>query len=134
MPKPKSPSRQKRDQSRIRNFNFRKMQEMICALEMKIQTLDQELKKKTSTIFKLEVEKSDLKFKMFKSRPKLSIMKTSNQQIPGDQNLTKPKPPKPKLAVSITSNTCDTPACSHNRRRPCHAHTPSNQIFFDWME
>ena len=133
MPKPKSPSRQKRDQSRIRNFNFRKMQELICALEMKIQTLDQELKKKTSTIFKLEVEKSDLKFKMFKSRPKLSIMKTSNQQIPGDQNFTKPKPPKPKLAVSITSNTCDTPGCQH-RRRPCHAHTPSNQIFSDWMQ
>ena len=65
------------------------MQELICALEMKIQTLDKELKKKTSTIFKLEVDKSDLKFKM--SRPKLSIMKTSNQQIPGDQNLTKSK-------------------------------------------
>ena len=86
MPKPKSPSRQKRDQLRIRKFNYRKMQEFICALEMKIQTLDQELKKKTSTIFKLEVEKSDIKFKMFKSRAKLSIMKTSNQQIPGDQN------------------------------------------------
>ena len=107
------------------------MQEFVCALEMKIQTLDQELKKKTSTIFKLEVEKSDIKFKMFKSRAKLSIMKTSNQQIPGDQNLTKPKPPK--LAVSKTSNTCDTPACQH-RRRPCHASTPSNQIFLDWME
>ena len=95
---------------------------------MKIQALDQELKKKTSTIFKLEFEQSDLKFRMFKSRPKLSIMKTSNQQIPGDQNLTKPKPPK--LAVSITSNTCDTSACQH-RRRPCHAYTPSNQIFLD---
>ena len=95
---------------------------------MKIQALDKELKKKTSTIFKLEFEQSDLKFRMFKSRPKLSIMKTSNQQIPGDQNLTKPKPPK--LAVSITSNTCDTPACQH-RRRPCHAYTPSNQIFLD---
>ena len=83
MPKPKSPSRQKRDQLRIRKFNYRKMQEFICALEMKIQTLDQELKKKTNTIFKLEVENQ---FKMFKSSPKLSIRITSNQQIPGDQN------------------------------------------------
>ena len=98
---------------------------------MKIKTLDQELKKKTTTLFKLEVEKSDLKFRMFKSRPKLSIMKTSNQQIPGDQNLREPKPPK--LAVTITSNTCDTPACQ-NRRRPCHALTPSNQIYCDWIQ
>ena len=103
------------------------------ALEMKILSLEKDLKKKTSTIFKLEVEKSDSKFKMLKSKQRLSVMKTSNQQIPGDQNLTERRPPKPKLAVSITSNTCDTPACQ-NRRRPCHALTPTNQIYCDWIQ
>ena len=106
---------------------------IIIALEMKILFLEKDLKKKTSTIFKLEVEKSDIKFKMLKSKPRLSVMKTSNQQIPGDQNLNERRPPKPKLAVSITSNTCDTPACQ-NRRRPCHALTPSNQIYCDWIQ
>ena len=60
MTKRKSPSTQKRDKLRIRKYNAAKMK----ALEMKILSLEKDLKKKTSTIFKLEVEKSDSKFKM----------------------------------------------------------------------
>ena len=44
-------------------FNLRKLKETFAA----------EIKKKTSTIFKLEVEISKLKFSLAKQKPKLSI-------------------------------------------------------------
>ena len=65
----------------------------------------------------------------------LNSMIVSNLNIPPqpciiDPTLVKLKPPKPKLSVMITSNTCDTPAC-YNRRRPCHALNPPSQDYFN---
>ena len=118
----KSPSRLKRDKLRIMAFNVRKMKE----------NLERELKKKTRTILKLEVEISNLKFKMSKPRPKLTIRKVLNQEYQPDENFWKTKLPRPKLSLSVTSNTCDTPACQY-RRRPCHALTPASQLYHDFM-
>ena len=58
----KSPSKLKRDQLRMTEFNLRKLQE----------TFQNEIKKRTSTIFRLEVEISKLKFELSKQKPKLS--------------------------------------------------------------
>ena len=118
----KSPSRLKRDQLRIKDFNGRKMKE----------SLEIELKKKTRTILKLEVEISNLKFKMFKPRPKLSIRKVLNQEYKPVEDFLRTQLPKPKLTLAVTSNTCDTPACQY-RRRPCHALTPASQFYHDFM-
>ena len=118
----KSPSRLKRDKLRIKEFNFRKMKE----------TLETELTKKTRKLLKLEVEISNLKFKMFKARPKLSIRKVLNQEYKPGEGFWRTPLPKPKLTLAVTSNTCDTPACQY-RRRPCHALSPASQLYYDFM-
>ena len=118
----KSASRLKRDKLRIKEFNARKMKE----------TLETELKKKTRMILKLEVEISNLKFKMLKPRPKLSIRKVLNQEYKPGEGFWRTQLPKPKLTLAVTSNTCDTPACQY-RRRPCHAFTPASQLYYDFM-
>ena len=128
--KSKSPSMLKRDQLRMCHYNLRKMKEIIFDLEMKKGALENESKKKTNKIFKLEVEISSLKFKSFKTKPKLSIRKVVNQEIPPVQNVSLLNPPKPKLSISLTSNTCDTLDCQY-RRRPCYALNPANQIYLN---
>ena len=40
------------------------------------------------------------------------------------------KPPRPKLQVMVTSNTCDSPECRY-RKRPCHGGNPETQIYHD---
>ena len=70
--------------------------------------LKDEIKKKTSRLFRLEVEISDLKFKSIKSLQKLSVQKVANYDI---QPQKAPNKPKPKLTVALTSNTSYTPAC-----------------------
>ena len=84
--KPKSPSRIERDTQRMINFNLRKLEEerklQIIEMTAKIEQLENELKKKESKIFKLEIHISNLKFSSFKPKKKLSIRKTSNQDIP----------------------------------------------------
>ena len=117
--KVKSPSTLKRDQLRMTEFNLRKLKENYAF----------EIQKKTSTIFKLEVDISNLKFKLFKRRPKLSIQKVVNYEIPSKENLLKPKQ---QLSISLTSNTCDTPSCQ-SRRRPCHDLTPASQFYHDFI-
>merc|ERR1719431_2546969 len=97
----KSPSRLKRDKLRIKEYNSRKMKEILEA----------ELTKKTRIILKLEVEISNLKFKMFKARPKLSIRKVLNQEYKPAEGFWRTQLPKPKLTFAVTSNTCDTPDC-----------------------
>ena len=91
--------------------------------------LKDEIKKKTTRLFRLEVEISDLKFKSIKSWQKLSVQKVANYDI---QPQLAPSKPKPKLTVALTSNTCDTPACQQ-RRRPCHDVNPRSQLYFDHM-
>ena len=118
----KSPSTLKRDRLRIKELNVRKWKE----------ALETELKKKTRTILKLEVEISNLKFKMWKPRSKLVIRKILNQEFPPDDSFWKTRLPQPKLSFSVTSNTCDTPACQY-RRRPYHDLTPDSQHYHDFM-
>ena len=118
----KSPSILKRDQLRMSEFNLRKLKETFAA----------EIKKKTSTIFKLEVEISKLKFSLAKQKPKLSIKKVVNHEIPPGETILKPNPSLQQLSKSLTSNTCDTPSCQY-RRRPCHAFTPASQFYHDFI-
>ena len=117
--KVKSPSTLKRDQLRMAEFNLRKLKENYAI----------EIQKKTSTIFKLEVDISNLKFKLFKHRPRLTIQKVVNHEIPSEKTLLKPKQ---QLSITLTSNTCDTPSCQ-SRRRPCHAFTPDSQFYHDFI-
>ena len=79
-------------------FNLRKLKETFAA----------EIKKKTSTIFKLEVEISKLKFSLAKQKPKLGIKKDVNHEIPQGETILKPNPSLQQLSKSLTSNTCDT--------------------------
>ena len=118
----KSPSKLKRDQLRMTEFNLRKLQE----------TFQNEIKKRTSTIFRLEVEISKLKFELSKQKPKLSIKKVINYEIPPQEIVLKPNPSLQQLSTSLTSNTCDTPSCQY-RRRPCHALTPASQFYHDFI-
>ena len=69
--------------------------------------------------------------------PKISILaKMSNLSIQCVQNTSIPshpvtiKPPRPKLQVMVTSNTCDSPDCRY-RKRPCHGGNPKTQIYHD---
>ena len=69
--------------------------------------------------------------------PKLSIQaKMSNLSIQCVQNTSIPshpvtiKPPRPKLQVMVTSNTCDSLDCRY-RKRPCHGGNPKTQIYHD---
>ena len=96
------------------------------------ESLETELKKKTRTILKFEVEISNLKFKMFKPKPKLTIRKVLNQEYKPVKGFLRTQLPQPKLTLEVTSNTCDTPACQY-RRRPCHALTPASQLYYDFM-
>ena len=118
----KSPSTLKRDQLRMTEFNMRKFKESYAI----------EMRKKANTIFKLEVEISNLKFKLFKSKPRLSIKKVVNYDIPAEKNSSKPRKPLQQLSISRTSNTCDTPSCQ-SRRRPCHDLTPVSQFYHDFI-
>ena len=79
------------------------------------ESLETELKKKTRTILKLEVEISNLKFKMFKPRPKLTIRKVLNQEYKPVEGFLRTQLPQPKLTLAVTSNTCDTPECQYRR-------------------
>ena len=97
----KSPSTLKRDQLRMTQFNMRKLKESYLI----------EIKKRADTIFKLEVEISNLKFKLFKHKPRLSIRKVVNYDIPVEKKILKPRPTLQKLSISLTSNTCDTLSC-----------------------
>ena len=69
--------------------------------------------------------------------PKISIpAKMSNLSIQCVQKTSIPshpvtiKPPRPKLQVMVTSNTCDSPECRY-RKRPCHGGNPKTQIYHD---
>ena len=79
------------------------------------ESLETELKKKTRTILKLEVEISNLKFKMFKPKPKLTIRKVLNQEYKPVEGVLRTQLHQPKLTLEVTSNTCDTPACQYRR-------------------
>ena len=54
----------------------------LMEMTAKIEQLKSEIKKKESKIFKLEIHISNLKFSPIKPKKKLSIRKTSNQDIP----------------------------------------------------
>ena len=88
----KSPSTLKRDQLRMTEFNMRKFKESYAI----------EMRKKANTIFKLEVEISNLKFKLFKSKPRLSIKKVVNYDIPAEKKCLKPRKPLQQLSISWT--------------------------------
>ena len=118
----KSPSTLKRDQLRMTQFNMTKLKESYLM----------EIKKRADTIFKLEVEISNLKFKLFKLKPRLSIRKVVNHDIPAEKKLLMPRPALHQLSISLSSNTCDTPSCQ-SRRRPCHAFTPDTQFYHDFI-
>ena len=66
------------------------------------ESLETELKQKTRTILKLEVEISNLKFKMIKPRPKLTIRKVLNQEY---------KPVEGSFEDATASTKADP--CSH---------------------
>ena len=104
-------------------FNMRKKEEKLAVenifFNKKIESMQQELDRKSKQIFKLELEVSKLKFNSYKSKPKLSICNVANQNIPSTTNLpAPPKPHIPKLACVTLKSTCDTPECQ-NRHRPC---------------
>ena len=81
----KSPSIKRRDKRMMNLFNVRKIEECsteeVIACNRKIQELEKDLRYRKNIIFKLEVEISKLKFKSFKSHPKLSIRNLANQDI-----------------------------------------------------
>ena len=85
--KHKSPSVKKRDLLRLVSFNMKKKEEELVkvksTLDAKILSLEKDLIKKSNLIFKLELEVSNMKFNQKKHKPKLTMMKTSNQIIPG---------------------------------------------------
>ena len=114
----KSPSKLKRNQLRMTEFNLRKLKETFAS----------EIKKRTSTIFRLEVEISKLKFDLSKHKPKLSIKKVVNYEIPPQEIVLRQNPSLQQLSTSLTSNTCNTPSCQY-RRWPCHALTPASQFY-----
>ena len=69
--------------------------------------------------------------------PKISIpAKMSNLSIQCVQETSIPshpvpiKPPRPRLQVMVTSNTCDSLECRY-RKRPCHGGNPKTQIYHD---
>ena len=69
--------------------------------------------------------------------PKISIpAKMSNLSIQCVQKTSIPshpvtiKPPRPKLQVMVTSNTCDSPECRYPKR-PCHGGNPKTQIYHE---
>ena len=71
------------------------------------------------------------------SRPKISIpARLSNLSIQSVQRTSIPshpvkiKPPRPKLQLTVTSNTCDSPECRY-RKRPCYGGNPKTQIYHD---
>ena len=76
---PKSPSRIKRDMLRLKAFNTKKKEEELLN---HISELENKLRIKSSTIFKLEVQISNLKFKLLKPKKKLSIMQVQTTDIP----------------------------------------------------
>ena len=85
--KHKSPSVKKRDSLRMVSFNMKKKDEEFEKLKTTVsaQILSQEKDqiKKSNLIFKLELEVSKMKFNQKRPKPNLTIMKTSNQIIPG---------------------------------------------------
>ena len=66
---------------RLTAYNFKKKQEEF---QKQIQELENQIKIKSSQIFRLEVQVSDLKFKTFKPKKKLCIMKVQNTDIQPD--------------------------------------------------
>ena len=75
---PKSPSRIKRDILRLRAFNAKKKEKELLNL---ISALENRSRIKTSTIFKLEVQISNLKFQLLKPKKKLGIMQVQTTDI-----------------------------------------------------
>ena len=76
----------------MKEFNMKKLKES-CAIEMK---------KRANTIYKLEVEISNLKFRLFKQKPRLSIKKVVNYDITAEKNCLKPRPPLQQLSIFLT--------------------------------
>ena len=89
-------------------FNLRKLKETFAS----------EIKKRTSTIFRLEVEISKLKFDLSKHKPKLSIKKVVNHEIPQQDIVGKPNPSLQHMSTSPTSNTCNTILLVKKTTRP----------------
>ena len=83
--KHKSPSVKKRDLLRLVSFNMKKKEEELVkvksTLDAKILSLEKDLIKKSNLIFKLELEVSNMKFNQKRHKPKLTMMKTTNQMI-----------------------------------------------------
>ena len=77
---PKSPSSKRRDAFRMTQFNLKKKED---AVEERMKDMQQNLERKNSLIFKLELDISKLKFSSVKSKPQLA--KGVNQHF--SQNL-----------------------------------------------
>ena len=75
---PKSPSRIKRDMLRLKAFNAKKKEKELLN---QISELENSLRIKSSTIFKLEVQISNLKFQLLKPKKKLGIMQVQTTDI-----------------------------------------------------
>ena len=69
------------------SYNMKKKDEQFEQFKItasaKILSLENDQIKRSNLIFKLELEVSTMKFNQKRSKPKLTIMKTSNQIIPG---------------------------------------------------